>query len=384
MSAVHALPRTIGRWRAVPDCRRLKGLFGSLLGGLFGGLAAGGVQAATLPDDRAEAMLHVYSGGGVTASGPAFLVRKSLAGRASLTGSYYVDAVSNASVDVLSTASPFRETRHALDLSLETVVRDASIKLGMSTSREPDYVANSLSLDVTQEFFGGMSTLNLGFSRGADQVGAKTRGFFDRAHHWNYRVGLSQVLSPRWIATANLEAVSDEGYLGSPYRAARVFGASVPERVPRTRTSRAIKLGMVAGLSARDALRLDLRHYWDTWDIRAQTLELGHSRHFGTQWLVDTSLRWHRQDKALFYSDNAQAETLYVTRNRQLGTGSNLGIGSRVTYSLPRWWGGRFDPKLSGQLELKRFDFKDYTDLRTGLPYGHNAAVLQVYVSGTF
>jgi Protein of unknown function (DUF3570) len=384
MSAVRALPRTIGRWRALPDCRRLKGLFGSLLGGLFGGLAAGGVQAATLPDDRAEAMLHVYSGGGVTASGPAFLVRKSLAGRASLTGSYYVDAVSNASVDVLSTASPFRETRHALDLSLETVVRDASIKLGMSTSREPDYVANSLSLDVTQEFFGGMSTLNLGFSRGADQVGAKTRGFFDRAHHWNYRVGLSQVLSPRWIATANLEAVSDEGYLGSPYRAARVFGATVPERVPRTRTSRAIKLGMVAGLSARDALRLDLRHYWDTWDIRAQTLELGHSRHFGTQWLVDTSLRWHRQDKALFYSDNAQAETLYVTRNRQLGTGSNLGIGSRVTYSLPRWWGGRFDPKLSGQLELKRFDFKDYTDLRTGLPYGHNAAVLQVYVSGTF
>jgi Protein of unknown function (DUF3570) len=384
MSAVRALPRTIGRWRALPDCRRLKGLFGSLLGGLFGGLAAGGVQAATLPDDRAEAMLHVYSGGGVTASGPAFLVRKSLAGRASLSGSYYVDAVSNASVDVLSTASPFRETRHALDLSLETVVRDASIKLGMSTSREPDYVANSLSLDVTQEFFGGMSTLNLGFSRGADQVGAKTRGFFDRAHHWNYRVGLSQVLSPRWIATANLEAVSDEGYLGSPYRAARVFGASVPERVPRTRTSRAIKLGMVAGLSARDALRLDLRHYWDTWDIRAQTLELGYSRHFGTQWLVDTSLRWHRQDKALFYSDNAQAETLYVTRNRQLGTGSNLGIGSRVTYSLPRWWGGRFDPKLSGQLELKRFDFKDYTDLRTGLPYGHNAAVLQVYVSGTF
>ena len=30
--------------------------------------------------------------------------------------------------------------------------------------------------------------------------------------------------------SANFEALSDDGYLGSPYRVARVFGAAVPER----------------------------------------------------------------------------------------------------------------------------------------------------------
>ncbi len=353
--------------------------------GLLGGwLATGATQAASLPDDRAEALIHTYTGGGVTANGPAFLVRKSLAGKWSLSGSVYVDAVSNASIDVVTTASPYRETRRAGDFSLQTVVRDASITFGMSTSREPDYVANGVSLDIAQDFFGGMSTLNLGFTRGADKVGSKTRGFFDDAHHWQYRLGLTQVLSPRWMASANLEVVSDAGFLGSPYRVARVFGAAVAERVPRTRTSRALQLRAVGDLGSRDAVRLEYRHFWDTWEIRANTVEAGYSRYFGERWLVDTSLRWHGQSKALFYTDNASAETLYLTRNRQLGTAANVGWQSRVTYSLPKWWGGRMDPKLTGALELKRFDFKDYTDVRTGLPYSHNAALVQVQLSGSF
>ena len=38
------------------------------------------------------------------------------------------------------------------------------------TSHEPDYTANTGSLDVTQEVFGGMTTVALGFTRGGDKV----------------------------------------------------------------------------------------------------------------------------------------------------------------------------------------------------------------------
>ena len=71
---------------------RLLAALAGLLGGVFASPAA---RAATLPEDRAEALVHVYTGGGVTASGPALLVRKSLFDKVSLTGSLYVDAVSN-------------------------------------------------------------------------------------------------------------------------------------------------------------------------------------------------------------------------------------------------------------------------------------------------
>ncbi len=232
--------------------------------------------AVTLPEDKAEALIHLYDGGGVKASGPALLVRKSLADKVSLSGSYYVDMVSNASIDVVTTASPFREKRTEYALGLDYVYRDALLTLSVSSSTEPDYKANAVSFDIAQEVFGGMTTINLGYTRGEDKVGrSDTSGFFDYATHWRYRVGVTQILTPRWLMSANLEAVSDDGYLGSPYRAARVFGALVPERNPRTRSSRAFKLGSVAEVMPRTALRAEYRYFYDTWDIKAHTVELG-------------------------------------------------------------------------------------------------------------
>ncbi len=365
----------------------MRGL-GRLWQGLLGGvLASGATQAATLPDDQAEVLYHVYDGGGVRAQGPALLVRKSMADRVSLSAQVYVDAVSNASIDVVTTASPFKETRKAWDLSAQTVVRDGTLTLSGSRSTEPDYVATAFSLDGSQEVFGNMTTVHLGFTRGRDQVGRKGQaGWIDEATHWQYRVGLTQVLSPRWLTSANFELISDSGFLGSPYRAARVFGAAVPERSPRTRTSRALKLRSLHdthALLAGSSMRADYRIYWDTWDIQAHTLEFGLSKYLAQRWLLDASLRSYRQGKALFYSDNASSETLYVSRNRQLSAFRSQSLALSASYT----WPGLSAPyglKLSLGYEFKRFDFDDFTDLRTGQAYSHNAHVLQATLSATF
>jgi hypothetical protein len=354
---------------------------------LFGALLAGSsAHGAVLPEDHAEALLHDYNGGGVQARGPAFLVRKSMADKVSVSGSYYVDAVSNASIDVVTTASPFKETRTAVGLGADYLVRESLISLSLESSREPDYVAKSVGLDIAQDMFAGMTTVSLGFTRGSDDVGKKTIGFFDQATHWQYRAGLTQVLSPRWLASLNFEAVADSGYLGSPYRAARVFSAFVPERNPRTRSSRALQLRTVGALgegASRMAVHASFRHFWDNWNIRAETLEFGASRYFGERWLADASLRLYSQGKALFYSDNASSETLYISRNRQLGTFRSTAFTARLSY---RFGGAaaRYGTQLTGAYELRRFQYSDFTDLRTGLPYSFNANVLQAYVSANF
>ena len=55
------------------------------MAGLLGSALAGSAtQGATLPENKAEALYHLYDGGGVTAQGPALLVRKSLADKVSL------------------------------------------------------------------------------------------------------------------------------------------------------------------------------------------------------------------------------------------------------------------------------------------------------------
>jgi len=367
---VAASSALLQRWRAA-------------LGGLLALFGLGTARAVTLPADRAEAMIHNYSGGGVTANGPALLVRKSLLDKVSLSGSVYVDAVSNASVDVVTTASKYKERRTEWGFGADYAVRDALLSLGLTTSKEPDYKADAFSVDVSQETFGGQTTVALGFTRAADKVSKAGIGFFDEATHWQYRLGVTQILSPKWVASANLEAIADSGYLGNPYRAARVFGAAVPERLPRTRSSRALKLSSIYDMGSRDAVRGSYRYFWDNWSVKAHTVEGGYSRYVGESFLLDGYLRFYKQTQASFYSDNAQADTLYVTRNRQLGDYNGATLGGKASFTWKKV-PGQYEVKANLALELLRYRYSNYTDLRTGSPYALNAGVVQLYVTANY
>ena len=131
------------------------------------------------------------SGGGVDrARVRPLLIRKSmLRSSFSLSGSYYVDAVSNASIDVVTTASKYHEEtqRPRADIGLDYVYArfaDPRLHVGGSTSREPDYTRQRAgNVDLTQDVFGGMTTVVLGFTHANDKVGSSTarRSWIDTA-----------------------------------------------------------------------------------------------------------------------------------------------------------------------------------------------------------
>ena len=146
-----ATKAAIGLWR------RLLGLLGGLLGGL---LAAGRARAVDLPEDKAEALIHSYTGGGVNAYGPAFLVRKKHL-RQGLAHRHRTTSTRSAMPRSTSSPPRARTTRsaHEFGLSADYVYRDSQITFGLLTSHEPDYIANTGNLDITQEVFGGMTTI---------------------------------------------------------------------------------------------------------------------------------------------------------------------------------------------------------------------------------
>jgi hypothetical protein len=382
-SRLLAVLRGLGRGVTTAARARCARLVAPLAGLLGGALPSTPVVAVTLPEDTAEAMYHLYDGGGLTAQGPALLVRKSVLDKVSLVGTYYVDMVSNASIDVVTQASPFKETRKEYAVGADYAYRDSLLSVAYSNSNEPDYIAQSVSIDASQEVFGNMTTIKLGFTRGKDDVGKKGEGFFDYAKHWRYRLGVTQILTPSWLATLNLEAVSDDGFLGSPYRAALVFGAYVPENNPRTRSSRSIKLGTVGEIMPRTSVHVDYRYFYDTWDIKASTFEVGGSRYVGESFLIDAYLRYYTQTRALFYSDNATTQTVYISRNRQLSTFNDIAPGARVTY-VYKQVPGRYEIKGNLNYEYQRFNYSDFTDVRTGQLYSYGAHVLQLLVTATF
>jgi len=353
--------------------------------GLLGGvLATASAEGVDLPEDQADLMYHSYIGGGVVANGPAMLIRKSISDSVSLNASYFVDMVSNASIDVVTTASPYREQRVETGVGADYVYRDALISLAATHSNEPDYIADSAGIDVAQNFFGDMTTVNVGYTHGWDTVMKHGDPSFSQpADHWQYRLGATQVLTARWLMSLNLEAISDDGYLASPYRVARVFGAAVPEVDPSTRSSRAAQLRVVGSVGAKGAVRAEYRYFWDTWDIHANTTELGYSQYAGSRWLLDAYARYYSQGHALFYSNDFTSEMQYMSRNRQLSTFNDVGLGVKASYTALHE-AGRYDVKVGLDFERLSFHYNDFTDIRTGQLYSFNASVLELFVSALF
>jgi hypothetical protein len=355
------------------------------LAGLFASLARG----AVLPEDRADVMYHYYNGGGTKVDGPALLVRKGIGERASAYASYFVDNVSCASIDVVTTASPFKEKRTEVGGGVDYLYRNTTLGVSALRSSEPDYVNNTLSASVTHEVFDGLTTINLGYAESHADVGKAHTDFSDHANTYQYKLGVSQVVTKSVLATLNYEAILQDGYLQSPYRSARLLGLSVPEVYPRARDSYAVALGAVKGFGSEDGeLKgsgyLRYRYFWDTWDIRAQTLELGYGSRVNERWLVEPRFRHYRQSAASFYADNFTTQMVYMARDRELSAFHNNALGVKAGYQLfnNRYSFSRVSVNLD--YEFIRYRYDNFTDVRTGQLYAYQANVLQLYLSGWF
>ena len=106
---------------------------------------------ATLPEDRADVMYHRYKGGGLTVDGPSVLVRQSMLDKVSVWGNYYVDMVTSASVDVMTTASPYEERRQEWSAGSDFVFDDTSMGLSFTKSDENDYTARTARFSTVSQ-----------------------------------------------------------------------------------------------------------------------------------------------------------------------------------------------------------------------------------------
>src|SRR5262249_16699726 len=127
-----------------------------VLGSLLGLSSA---QAAVLPDDRADVLGHVYDGGGGRGTGPALLVPQKVPERLAGTFSGDVDMVSSASIDVLTSASPYKEQRKQWSTGLSYLRGKTTYSANFLKSDEPDYKSDNASFDISEDMFGDLTTV---------------------------------------------------------------------------------------------------------------------------------------------------------------------------------------------------------------------------------
>jgi hypothetical protein len=363
-------------------------------------LASAASQAAVLPEDRADIMYHRYSGGGLNVDGPSILVRKKFGESFSVTGSYYVDAISSASIDVVTTASPYTERHVEKGLTLDYLHGKTTYTVGYMNSEESDYKSDTMSFGLSQDMFGDLTTVSIGYSQGWDTVGKRgDAAFVQDVDRRSYRVGLSQVLTRSMLLSLNYESNTEQGYLHSPYRSMRfnIPGNSYgygPEVYPETRTGNAGAARLKYFLPWKAAVEGGYRFYSDTWGITAHTASIEYTQPMWGKWVFNGSYRFYTQTGADFYSDlfpNANYQN-FMGRDKETSAFSDNSIGVGASYEFPVTWLSLLKKgTINFQYSYMMFDYKDFRDLTNFPPgtatpgteplYSMNASIYQLYLS---
>jgi len=367
-------------------------------------------SADVLPDNRADVFYSKYSGGGMDITGYSATARAKITENFALEANYFIDKVSGASVDVLSQASVIKDERKQKSGTIEYLHDKTTYTASYQSSVERDYISDTASFSLSQDMFGDLTTVTLGFADTKNKVGENNGTANDPQVAWlghaltrAYSGGVSQIITKNFIAGVNLQVITDAGYLANPYRSIRYLdtgakGYSLASQTyPDTHTSTAVQIQGKYYLPYRAAVTALYRYYNDTWGVVGNTYELDYTHPIRNAWIFEGRVRYYKQNAATFYRDlfDFNPQQNFEARDQNLAALDNITVGAKVTYAfLPEGWRIFKRGTVTVDASRIRFNYLDFRDIKDyGLPqykpgeeplYQFNANVYQVFVSMYF
>lgn len=271
----------------------------------------------------------------------------------SLRGTYLVDVVSAASVDIVSTASRrWTEVRQAGALEGTYKPHDVGVTVAGSFSAEPDYVSGGGGAQMMYDFDEKNYTLILGFGYTHDTIGRSGTPFsvFSRdVSRGALQGGLGWVVNRRTTTALAVDVQLESGDPSKPYRYVPMFAPDVAAKIPKGASIDLVNASRLPErpleqlpLSRRRfaltdrwsyrfdwaTLKLEERIYTDTWGLLASTTDAHFLFDLGKRVLLGPHLRLHGQGAASFWrraytsaTGGAGAWSIpeYRTGDRELG-----------------------------------------------------------------
>lgn len=234
-----------------------------------------------------------------------------------------VDAISSASVDVVTQATPgFDEVRYEGDLSAAKSFGHVTPSLGYRFSHEPDYVSHGGRAGLVSRL--GTPDSVLGVSYGVTRDSVRRHGtppsVFDETL-WSHAFELSytQTVTPTTVLRSAFSLTAQNGYMEKPYRHVPIFlddpgglnrgnfdayrlSGRPGEEVPDHRRRYAIGArAMQYFPNRKTSLRLDYRFYADDWGVMSHTIEPAVRARIASWFQLAAAIRVYRQDGARFW-----------------------------------------------------------------------------------
>ncbi len=222
-----------------------------------------------------------------------------IAGEWSVSGNAVHDAISGASPKYHNSGlTPMVDTRNAYSAALTRYFSQDSITVGMSYSKEHDYLSRNYSLQNALSTADQNTTLTLGVSYSTDEIMPNSIFLRERKakRTLDLVAGLTQVMSQADLAQVTLHHSEGRGYFSDQYK--------LYDLRPDQRRTDSLLLRWNHFFSGNDStLHASYRYYQDSFDIKAHTFEFEYVYNLGNNWQLMPVLRYYSQSKANFYFD---------------------------------------------------------------------------------
>jgi len=235
------------------------------------------------------------------------------------------------------------DIRRAWNISLDCGLWNQVITPGFAYSKEDDYESRGFSLSDAISFNEKNTTVQFGVSRNADLVRD------DSLVNWRDKtttegfVGLTQLLTPKTILSANFTYGTEYGYLTDPYRVARfdLFGFTFNEQRPGHKTKEVALVSITQYFEKVNAsLEASYRYHHDTYGIDSQTASLIWHQWLGKHLMVEPMFRYYTQSSAKFYGTSFPGLTPgggFFSSDYRLSEFYSLDYGLQATVFVTEW-----------------------------------------------
>jgi len=259
-------------------------------GGGFGGLGGGG--------ENSFERIHVTS--------PSVYALVPLGRQWAAEGSLTVDDVSGASPAYytdMKGASNMVDRRKAGDLKLTHYAGRQTYALGLSHSKESDYLSNAVSAEARFSSEDQNTTFNVGLGLTRDTIDPTTKIVSnEKKRTTEAQFGITQALSPIDLVQASFTFSRANGYLNDPYK--------LNDDRPRNRNAEVLQLRWNHWFGG-SALKLAYRLYHDSFSVLAHTIDLGLAIPFSPTFTITPAFRYYTQSAANFYADPSALAAVY-------------------------------------------------------------------------
>lgn len=198
------------------------------------------------------------------------------------------------------------DTRHAGNIGFDVTAGRHMLTPEFAYSTESDYESYGISLSDAIEFNQKNTTLRYGashnFDRVLDNVGSRHYHAKDATEVF---LGVSQLLSPKTILSANFTYGNEYGYLNDPYRIATfdLVGFAYPEQRPGHKSKEVFLTSLTQAITPLHAsIEGSYRFYHDSFGIYGHTLGVTWKQWLGKHVMIEPLFRFYEQSSASFYA----------------------------------------------------------------------------------